>query len=819
MFGHALLTLYRSLARHRLYAALNVLGLAVGIAVFLTLSLYVAFETSFERWIPDAPQIYIVHQTWTFPGHAAQGSDNTMGGLLDELKADFPQLVGSEFWQQGGTVRQDTHATSEKVDVVNPDFLKVIDLPLAAGDKRTALKRPDDLLLTETRAKTYFGSLDPMGRKLTISLQGKLRDYRVAGILKDPPHNTDLNVDIVVPITPQMFDKSEEPFWTHWGSSELVTYLRFETPAEAEALNQQIDGFTDHRAHYDMETTDAHKFIKLRAVPLLSDHLSDPNDRSVVTLLGIVGGLTLLLACMNYVNLATARSALRAREVALRKVMGASGRALIVQFMAEAMMTAAVSALIGLALVELTLPLVNAAGGLALKIDYLGSGSVLPFLAAVVVLVGLGAGVYPAIVLSRFRPAAVLASTRTPGGGRAGSRVREGLVVAQFAVAIAFIIATGVILSQSRYMKTADIGIARSGLIVVKSFDDSDVTAGQRSTLLSLWRTLPGVSGVTSGDIAPGVDDTTEAGNVKRLGVPGDGPDINHVTGGPDFFTTYGAHLVAGRVLDRDHGFDDAPPKPPPGVDPKTLPPPPSRDVVLNMNAVKTLGFSSPQAALGQPLISGKSRPLTVVGVVENIRFRTPHKPVDSTMYLMDSKNFENAVASVRYAGTDGKAMMARLEAAWRQVAPAVPFHATTAEENLDTYYRPDDQRARLFTIGAFLAVAIGCLGLYGLASFSTARRVREIGIRKTLGASTADILRLLIGQFLRPVLIANLIAWPLAWLAMRNWLSGFDQRIGLSPLYFIAATLLTLVIAVGTVAGQAFAVARAEPAKALRHE
>jgi putative ABC transport system permease protein len=819
MFGHALLTLYRSLTRHRLYAALNILGLAVGIAVFLTLSLYVAFETSFERWIPDASEIYIVRQTWTFPGHGAQSSDNTMGGLLDELKADFPQLVGTQFWQQGGTVRQDTHATSEKVDVVSPDFLRVLDLPLVAGDKRTALRRPDDLLLTETRAKTYFGTLDPMGRKLTLSLQGKLQDYRVAGVLKDPPRSTDLNVDIVVPITPQMIDKSNEPFWFHWGSSELTTYLRFKTPVETEALNQQLDGFTDRRAQHDMETTDAHKFIKLRTIPLLSDHLLDPNDRSVVALLGIVGGLTLLLACMNYVNLATARSALRAREVALRKVMGAGGWALIVQFMAEAMMTAAISALIGLALVELTLPLVNTAGGLALKIDYLGSDSVLPFLVAVVVLVGLGAGVYPAIVLSRFRPAAVLASTRTPGGGRAGSRVREGLVVAQFAVAIAFIIATGVILSQSRYMKTADIGFHRSGLIVVKSFDDSDITDAQRSTLLNLWRTLPGVSGVTSSDIAPGVDDSTNAGNTKRAGMSGDGPVINYVNSSPDFFATYGVRLLAGRTLDRNHGFDDAPPKAPPNLDPKTLPPPLSRNVVLNANAAKTLGFSSPQAALGQPLISGKARPLTVVGVVDNIRFRTPHKPVDSTMYLMSTQDIRNAVAGVRYSGADSKATMARLEAAWRQVAPAVPFHANTAEENLDTYYRPDDQRARLFTIGAFLAVAIGCLGLYGLASFSTARRVKEIGIRKTLGASTADILRLLIGQFLRPVLIANLIAWPLAYLAMQNWLSGFDQRIGLNPLYFIAATFLTLLIAVGTVTGQALAVARSEPAKALRHD
>ena len=235
------------------------------------------------------------------------------------------------------------------------------------------------------------------------------------------------------------------------------------------------------------------------------------------------------------------------------------------------------------------------------------------------------------------------------------------------------------------------------------------------------------------------------------------------------------------------------------------------------------LGFRNASAAIGQPVLTGRDdggfNPLTIVGVIDNIRFRTPHEPVPPTVYFLKTADFGNEVAGVRYADADPRVMMDRMQREWRRIAPGVPFRAKTIDDNLLRYYRADDAHGRLFTVGALLAVAIGCVGLYGLASFNTARRVREIGIRKTLGASTGDILRLLVGQFLRPVLLANLIAWPLAFLAMRGWLSGFDQKIDLGPGYFLAATVLTLLIAIGTVAGQAFTVARSEPAKALRDE
>jgi len=747
-----------------------------------------------------------------------------MGGFLDELRGDYPQMVGTRMWDARVAVRQGSQVTSEQLELVDTSFFKVFDLPMAAGDKASLLGRPDDLLISEALAKKYFGGANPIGQRLTVEDRGTLYDYRVAGVMKDAPKSTDLKLDMVAPITPQMVAK--EDHWTHWGSQQLTTYLRFQTPEAAAALDNDLDRFTDRHGKGDLGDP-PHKTLRLRTAPLPAMHLIDPKDAVIVATIGAVGLLTLLLAGVNYVNLATARAGLRAREVALRKVMGATGLSLVVQFMAESLITATIAALIGLALCELTLPLINTAGGLSLKIGYLGEDGVLPLLVALTLVVGLGAGAYPALVLSRFQPAAVLASARTPGGGRSGARVREGLVIFQFAIAIAFTIATGVIVSQGRYLRHADLGFVRNGLIVVRDFDDEGVTEAQRSSLLTLWRAQPGVTGATVSMSSPGTTHNTNGSNFTLPGDKGHGLSLNWEVIGPDFLQTYGARLVAGRTLGPAYGLDeykiDKPTNPAPGAMPPPAPSPmPPRNVMLNVNAVRVLGFTSPDAAVGRIIREGDgadAKPFRVAGVIDNIRFRSPREALQPTVYYFSAKDIDAGIAVVRYGQADPKLVLDHMRQAWRQVTPTIPFEAQTVEDNLQPYYQGDDERGRLFTIGAVLAVGIGCLGLYGLASFNTARRVKEIGIRKTLGASTSDILKLLIGQFLRPVLIANVIAWPLAWLAMQNWLSGFDQRISLNPLYFLAATALTLLIAVGTVAGQAYAVARSEPAKALRDE
>ncbi|WP_216838884.1 ABC transporter permease [Caulobacter sp. S45] len=810
------MTLYRSLSRHRLYAVLNVFGLAVGIAVFLLLWLDVRFETGFERWIPHADQIYEINGQPIGPQSDGRPPIfATMGGLLDELRGEFTDLVGTRISGGAGTLRLGSQFEPRTVSLVDKNFFDVFPIPLVEGNRATALAAPDGVVLTRSEATRDFGSVDPLGRSLTLLFNRGDHVYRVTGVIADPPTNTNLDLDLIIPL--HIPTVAQDPAWYTWGTMELTTYLRFPNASAARSLEANLDGFTDRHGVRDFGTRHGHTVFRLRVAPLLSVHLRNPKDAIVVASLGAVGVLTLLLAVVNYVNLATARAGLRAREVAVRKVMGATQPALMAQFMGEAIATTALGALIGLALFELVLPLLNAAAGLSLKIVYLGPSGLLPVVLALVTTVGLSAGLYPALILSRYRPAAVLASARTPGGGRAGTRVREGLVVLQFGVAIAFTVATSVILAQTQFLRQADVGFRREGLITVKSFEDSAVTDAQRASLLEAWRAVPGVTAAAAGDIGPGDEDSNWNTNTRRDGQPAPGPAIFYVRATPGFFTTYGARLLAGRLPDRNHGEDFSVFTSPTAATGQV------QSVVLNVAAARALGFARPQAAVGQPLINtlepGVSQRLTVIAVVSDIRFRSPRDPVPPTAYLSYTGPFPQTSAGVRYSGTDSQATMNRLQAVWRTIVPSVPFRAHTAKVNLERYYRPDDRNGRLFVVGAVLAVAIGCVGLYGLASFNTARRTREIGIRKTLGASTADVLRLLIGQFLRPVLLANLIAWPLAWLAMRSWLTGFDQRINLGPQYFLGATLLTLLVALLTVVGQALRVARAVPSKALRYE
>ncbi|MGN6376017.1 MAG: ABC transporter permease [Sphingomonas sp.] len=814
----ALLTLYRSLARHKLYALLSIGGLALGIAVFLVLFLYVRFERSYDQALPGHDKVWVVTNAWHIPGAPDTPYPATMGGLLDQLKGDYPQVAGTRFWSKGASVLHGASATSETLALVDPNYFSFFPFAVQSGDAAATLRDPNGLIITDKIARKYFGTSAPVGQTMTMTVDGTAHNYRIGAVIADSPPNMTFAADMYAPLVPARISQDDLRFFNHWGSASLTTFLRFDNAAEAQALQAQMDGFTDRHGRTD-QGPDLHKTLTVAFEPLAQVHLADPADRAVIGTLGIVGLLTLLIAIVNYINLATARAGLRAREVAVRKVLGGTRRALIRQFVGEAVATAAVAALIGLALAELALPFVNSIGGLSLSIDYWGAHSVLPPLLLLVVLVGVAAGAYPAFVLSQYRPAAVLASARAPGGGRAGARLRQALVILQFAIAIAFIIGTGVLVAQTRHLRTADLGFRRDGIVVVKSFDNSALDEAQRLELLADFAHLPHVTGVTWANDAPGVEDTTNADTLRTPGMTGPLPSIQWVDVGPHFFDVYGARLLAGRLFDDSHPGDDMA-----GVAPQHRGDT-THGVIVNLNAATKLGFRHAADAIGKIVQDGDGnggwRSYRVVGVVDNVRFRTPHEPVRGTLYYYYSKadNWP-PIAAVRFTGTNAKAFQAQLAAAWKRVAPQVPFEAESVDQNLyDMYYKPDAQRSHLFTIGAVLAVLIGCIGLYGLASFDTARRVKEIGIRKTLGASTRDVLRLLIGQFLRPVLIANLVAWPLAFFAMRKWLSSFDDRSALSPLFFVGATAVALAIACITVFSQAWRVARAEPARALRYE
>lgn len=800
-------SLLRSLTRYPGYAAINVFGLAIGIAVFLILLLFVRFESGFETWVPNHDEIYVVQSIWDMPESPVRGAyRQTMGGLLEQMREDFPGVVGTRIrgGEDGGIVRQGESAIAEDVVQVDASFFEVFDLPMVRGEGRAVLVEPSAALISERAARRYFGESDPIGRTLQISVDDP-RNYRIAGVFRDIPDNSDLKLSVLIPL-PQTIDN---PNWFNWGSSSLQTFLRFKTPAEAAAFERALPSFVERRAMATMGEN-ASDALSLRLLPIADMHLTPegptPASRKLtVVTLGMVGILTLLIALVNYVNLATARAELRAREVAMRKVLGADRSAIRRQFLAEAVVTVACASLIGLMIAELCLPLVNAAAGLALAIPYM---VIVPLLALVILVAGLLAGLYPAIVLSRFQPAAVLASARTPGGGRAGARLREGLVVLQFSLAIAFLIGTAVLVAQIYHLRDSDSGFERSGLITVLSLSDPLVEPAQKRAYLEAAAAMPFVRDIAIANSAAGGSGLDNFETVPLPGVSGQGPSLRWEVVGPGFFTVYGPRLLAGRDFGGNYGSDDF----------QTGEIGRPFNILINNAAVSALGFDSAQQAIGQTV--GGDRPRTIVGVVDDMRFASPRNAISPTYYVYSQRpeELDSTILSLRVAGDSGDAI-AQLQTLWQQAVPQVPFKAETADRRLAKFMKDDEQAARLFAIGALLAILIGCVGLWGLASFNTARRVREIGIRKTLGARSEDIVKLLVGQFLRPVLIANLIAWPIAFVAMRTWLAGFDDRIDLSPAFFVGASLIALAIAVATVVGQALRASRAAPAWALRHD
>ncbi|WP_313535282.1 ABC transporter permease [Sphingomonas sp.] len=792
----AWLALYRSFTRHKLFALVNIGGLALGIAVFLILYLFVRYETSFDHDVPGWDRTWIVERTLQFPG-ANQVNIPSRREMLAQLQAERAGIVGTRLLPGEAALQLGTGSTQITVGQVDGNFFQLFPFPVVAGNPTVALATPDVAVITERLARTYLPGSAAVGRVLKLTLGGKLRLVRIGAVVRLSKAMTQPgDIFLRLPADAELFGN---------GSQGLQTLLRID-PTETPAVRQLVAGFD--RRHPDPSLAGAPNGIRVATslIPLGALHLRAPRDRIVVATLGLVGLLALLVAIGNYVNLATARAGLRAREVAMRKTLGATRHALIGQFLAESIATTALAALLGLALVELALPMVNAIGGTDLHLRYWGSGTILPALAALIVGVGLIAGAHPAFLLSRFRPAAVLASAGATGGGRSGRILRATLVVLQFAIAIALMIGTGVLLAQVRHTQNADLGFERHGLAMVSSFGDPGLDAAQRHDIAAAIGALPGVTGVAQSAIAPG-GGSFGIMEMQRESGGGNKVSIIQAAIGPGFFQLYGARLLAGRWFDPSRfASDDA-------AGGRV------HAVLINRTAAARLGFASPAAAIGKAVVGGKERQ-TIIGVIDDLRLMGPIQPVEAQAYALQTSGLPGPVLSLRYSGADARALLDRIETAWRSHAPAVPLKVQTVDQQLyETYIRADLERARLFTAGAALAVLIGCIGLYGLAAFDTERRIREIGIRKALGASTRDVLQLLLAKFLRPVLLANLIAWPLAWLAMQRWLAGFDDRITLTPWYFLAASALAVMIAVVTVLGQSWRVARAEPARALRYE
>jgi putative ABC transport system permease protein len=819
MWRNYLTIALRLLARNRVYAAINIGGLALGLAGCLLILNYVRYESSYDSWLPDSGRLYQVQTKFNLPGQPARHVQMSPFILFEKLPGGFSQVEAVTSLAPGKTVTErDGQPAFIDAATVDANFFTVLGLPFAQGAASTALPDTNSIVLTESEAIRHFGTADALGKQLSLGAGPGKRDYRVTGVLRDLPRNTSLRLSLLF----RRDLSAIPPEQRGWGNFNQQHYVKLRQAGDAALVNAGLPAWEKrniHDAMIDGKPATMSDAVDLKLMPLTHVHLGTTQDAALtpggdpraLATFAIVALLTLAMAVMNFVNLSTARATQRAREVALRKVLGASRSQLIVQFLGESVVMAAVAMLLALTIVELVTPWIGAEVGADIRIAYLGpTGMLLPAL-GLFLATGLLGGLYPAFYLSRFRPAEVLrankSSVETPGNGR----FRTGLVMIQFAIAIGLIASTWVIFSQTRYVETVDPGYRRDGLIQIvnawRFAKGSEYDAAHAEMLA-----IPGVTGTTRISI-PLASDTRPVWLVKASGAE-EYQSLNYYGVDVEYFQTTGIDLLAGRRFDDRIALDRVPAGDDQARAVRGV------NVVINRAAARKLGFRTPQAAIGQTVRAmrgGPQVPSAIVGVVEDARFRSAREAVEPAFYAVDPDATE--VVLVRFAAARPGEVMAALNRVWRKFEPEIPFEARFVDDIVHELYAADRARGTLFAGFSALAVLIACLGLYSLASFATERRTKEIGIRKVLGAKVRDIVRLLVWQFSRPVVLANLIAWPAAWWAMREWLNTFDIRIALTPTPFVLAALLALAIAIATVTGQSLRVARTNPIHALRYE
>ncbi|HEX6218019.1 MAG TPA: ABC transporter permease [Sphingomicrobium sp.] len=821
----------RALAKSKTYSLINIAGLAIGMAACIMILLYVRYERSYDEWLPNVERTY-QFQAW-YPNLNSDRdplySQMTAYVSKGRMVKDFPQVERAVYaLGSSPVIMKDGQASlSENYVIADDNLFDVLKLPLVSG---TAIRAPNTAVLSQSEAIKRFGTDQVVGQTLSTVSRGKPYDFQIVGVMKDIPKNSHLKINAILRLDFESYWADTQDFLTNWGWQNGWVYATLKPGTDLAQIRAAMPAWekrnipditTDGLSSNQGDEQDWH-FVNVRDVHLgqaQNGSMTPGNDQRTVTTFSIIAVLILGMAIVNFTNLATARASQRAREVALRKVLGANRRQLIIQFVGEALLISAVSMLVALALVELLVRPFAAFLDADLQLQYLGAGGILLPAIGLTLLVGILSGLYPALFISRFQPAQVLKANRsaaeTPGSGR----LRTALVIGQFAISIGLIVCTAVVYGQTVYARTADPGFKREGILQIDELGRAQL-ADRCEIIAEQMKRVPGVVAVGRTGVGVNTGSTSSSG----FNLPGatESTDLGNYEVDEGFFDAMGLTLKAGRWFDENRQTDDMTTPYPTDIEAEQALAARGANVVVNETAVKQLGFKSPQDALGKTLRSEllsdgvPALTLTIVGVVGDTRFRSARLALEPILYR--NANQGQGYLVVRYSGNPATVRSA-VEAKWKQLAPDVPFNAKFSEDIVHELYSAEEARAQIFAAFSILAVLIGCLGLFGLASFTAERRTKEIGIRKVLGARTRDIVRLLVWQFSRPVIVANLIAWPAAWWVMRDWLNSFDQRIDLGPTPFLVAAFIALAIAVVTVAGHAVRIARANPIHALRYE
>ena len=799
MFRNYLIITWRSLTRHKLYSAINIIGLATGMAACIVILLFVFYENSFDSL--HHKNIYRLNtgQKFTSTG-TSQKIAVTMFPMGPTLKDEFPEVLNYsrvDGNQQYEMMYGEKRVFFPQTYFVDTTFLQMFDFPLLKGDRQTALQKPNSIVLTESAARTLFGTADPLGKTLSHFGNDTLL-FTVTGILKDVPANSQFQFDAL-----QSFNTIYKPNWMdRWGNNTVNTYVELAPHTDVSALEKKFPAYLKkHHVEgkdilYDLfllPLKDVHAY----AVDISEDHINFQKfDQRYTDIFIALAFLVLLIACINFINLSTARSAERAKEVGIRKSIGALRSQLGVQFLGETVLFSLIALVIALGLVSLALPYINKLSDRNLSSIFFMHPGLLLAVFIGTVLLGVLSGLYPAIYLSSFQPVKVLKGGGDTGKGKSG--FRNILVVGQFASAIFLMIATILVFRQLNYMQHQDPGFERDQVVTIHLYGNN---SNKYTLLKEELSASPLVAGVTGAHDQLG-------GHWGQLGYgfwPGNGPMRVLFTPGlfvdPDYLSLYKIQLVAGRNFSREK---------------YAL----AREYIIN----ETLGRELLKGQPGMPLSSlinkhfGGDTTGSIVGVAKDFNFNSLHYKIEP-LFLGNQSMWGFNTMSVKINGRQASQAIAFIQSTWKKVFPEYPFNYQFLDDHFKEIYKTDTQISQMVAIMAGLAILISCLGLFGLASFSTEKRTREIGIRKILGASVRDVVFLLSKHFIGPVLIANLIAWPLAWLALHRWIQDYAYRVAISWWVFVLAGIAALLIALATVSFLTIKTATNNPVGSLKAE
>jgi len=803
MFNHYLKTALRNLRRQKGYSFLNILGLALGLACSILIIFYLHHELSYDRFHANADRIFRV----TAEGLAGGNPVNmaiTPNPMPRSLLSRYPEVRSAARIRRGETIPvkyADKEFIESGIAYADPGLFQVFTFPLVRGDVQTALEKPYTVVLTERAAKKYFGTEDPLGKLLNFDNR---TDFSVTGIIKDVPRLSHLKFDVLCSLeTDYAEDPGSRDDWL--GRYSGFTYIRLDRPQGREPLEEKLPGLIDEAMGSALKAMKVS--FRLRLQPLTDIHLRSklrfefgPNgDVLNVSIFAAIAVIILAIASVNFMNLATARSARRAREVGLRKVVGAGRRDLIGQFLGESVSASLLALMTAMIFIMLALPLFQAISGIELT---LGPGQLawlIPVSFGLALFIGLAAGSYPAFVLSAFQPVKTLKGG--PGGSDAGSGsagFRRFLVVGQFALSIVMISGTRTIGEQIRYMKTKDMGFEKDQVLAIRTSDETILQTLDQ--VKSRLKAVPGVLDVSATTFVPGLGQSVNP--VVPEGFPENATvGYREVLADADYVRTLGMEIVRGRDFSREMLSD-------------------SKDaILLNETAVRETGWDEPIgktvkiAAREATRLSNK----TVIGVVRDFHYSSLHNRIEP-LYIGNDMKFLRVLAVKVKAGETGR-IVGELKKAWGTISPGVLFNFFFVDELFNAQYRSEERLNKIFSAFSFIAIAIAGLGLFGLASYMAERRKKEVSIRKVLGATSGEMVGLLSRDFLTMVGLAALVACPIAYFATGTWLREFAYRTPIRPSTFVFSGLAALAIAFLTVSYQAVRAASANPADSLRHE